>query len=143
MKKLYGKFVDMVSDCGDKIGLLTRVCVGFIFAHSGWAKLHSLDKVTEFFVSLGIPLASIQAPFVSVVELLGGLCLIFGVVTRLASIPLIATMIVAILTAKRGDISELSDLLGMSEFLFILLLLWLVASGPGRYSIDQRLFKKK
>jgi putative oxidoreductase len=143
MKKLYGQFVDKVSRWSDCSALLTRLVVGFVFAQSGWGKLHHLDKVAEFFTSLGIPAAHIQAPFVALVELIGGLCLIFGFVTRLAAIPLIGTMIVAIVTAKRGDINEFSDLLGMSEFLYIVLFVALITYGPGKYSIDQRVFKKK
>ena len=47
-------------------------------------------------------------------------------------------MVVAILTAKRGDIHELGDLLFMPEFLFILLLLWLIVKGAGALSADHR-----
>jgi hypothetical protein len=45
-------------------------------------------------------------------------------------------MIVAIGTAKRGDIHELSDLLGMSEYLYIVLALWLGGYGAGPLSLD-------
>ena len=91
-------------------GLLARLCIGVIFLQSGWGKLHHLDKVIAFFTSLGIPAANIQAPFVAGVELIGGGLVLLGLLTRVASVPLIGTMVVAILTAKRGDIHELSDL---------------------------------
>jgi hypothetical protein len=45
-------------------------------------------------------------------------------------------MLVAILTAKRGDIHELSDLFGFAEYLYIVLSLWLGAYGPGPISLD-------
>jgi putative oxidoreductase len=117
-------------------GLLSRICIGFIFIQSGWGKLHHLDKVIAFFTSLGIPAANLQAPFVASIELVGGSVVLIGLFTRVASIPLIGTMFVAILTAKRGDIHELGDLLFMPEFLFIVMLLWLMIKGAGALSVD-------
>ena len=45
-------------------------------------------------------------------------------------------MLVAIETAKTGDIHELSDLFGTSEYLYIALALWLGAYGAGPLSLD-------
>jgi uncharacterized membrane protein YphA (DoxX/SURF4 family) len=45
-------------------------------------------------------------------------------------------MLVAILTAKKADIQELSDLFATAEFLYIALLLWLGAYGAGPFSLD-------
>src|ERR1051325_9033505 len=44
-------------------GLLSRLTIGGVFIQSGWGKLHHLDKVVQFFTSLGIPAPQIQAPF--------------------------------------------------------------------------------
>lgn len=117
-------------------GLLSRIAIGFIFVQSGWGKLHNLEKVTDFFISLGIPAAKLQAPFVAGVELIAGALVLAGLLTRVASVPLIGTMVVAILTAKRSDIHGLGDLLFMPEFLFIILLLWLIVKGAGVVSLD-------
>jgi len=117
-------------------GLLARVSIGVIFLQSGWGKLHHLDKVIAFFNSLGIPAAHVQAPFVASVELVCGSLVLVGLLTRLASIPLIGTMVVAILTAKRGDVHEIGDLLFMPEYLFIVLLLGLIVKGAGVVSLD-------
>jgi len=122
--------------------LLARLVVGYVFIESGWGKLHNLEKVTGFFTQLGLPEPHLQAIFVSSTELTCGLLVFFGLLTRLASIPLIVIMIVAIMTAKRSDINEISDLFALSEFLYILLLGWLVVQGAGCGSLD-RLFRKK
>ena len=122
--------------------LLTRLTVGWVFAESGWGKLHNIQGVTEYFVSLGIPMAQYQAPFVAGVELVGGSLLMIGLFTRVISLPLIATMAVAILTAKKEEISVASDLYGMSEFLMIVALVWLVVYGPGAISLDKLLARK-
>lgn len=116
--------------------LLARIIIGFIFVQAGWGKLHNLDRVVEFFTQLGIPAPNIQAPFVAGVEFVCGLLVLLGVLTRFASVPLICTMIVAILTARMEDIGGLGDLFATSEFLYIALLLWLVIGGAGCLSVD-------
>ena len=123
-------------------GLVARLTLAGIFIPTGWGKLHHLDKVAEFFASLGIPAPHLQAPFVASVEFLGGILILLGLCTRLVSIPLMGTMVVAIITAKWHDIAELSDFLSLSEYLFMLLLLWLTIKGPGALSLDALFFKK-
>ena len=117
--------------------LLARITLGYVFIESGWGKLHHLDKVVAFFTELGIPAANIQAPFVAGVEFVCGTAVLLGILTRLASIPLIGTMVVAIITAKRAELAGLSDLFGFIEYLYIVLLAWLVVDGPGAISIDR------
>jgi len=116
--------------------LLARLAVGFVFAQAGFGKFQNLSRVVEFFEGLGIPAPQLQAPLVATTEFVGGILLILGLCTRAACAPLVITMVVAILTALRSDISELSDLLALSEFQHILLLLWLMIAGPGALSVD-------
>lgn len=123
--------------------LLARVTLGFVFIESGWGKLHNLDRVAAFFTELGIPAANIQAPFVATVELVCGSAVLLGIFTRLVSVPLIATMVVAILTAKRDDLAGLSDLFGAIEYLYIVLLAYLVIEGAGLLSLDHFICKNK
>jgi putative oxidoreductase len=118
---------------------VARLTLGWIFLQSGWGKLHNLPKVVAFFTELGIPAPQIQAPFSAFMEFACGALLLVGLLTRLASLPLIAIMVVAIVTAKKGDIHELSDLFGFSEYLYIALLAYLAAYGAGPLSLD-RLF---
>jgi putative oxidoreductase len=117
--------------------LVARLSLGWVFVESGWGKWHNLPKVIEYFTSLGIPAPQLQAPFVASVELVGGCLLILGLGARVASVFLSATMVVAILTARRGDINELSDLLGMQEYLFLVVFLWLIVGGAGGASVDR------
>lgn len=116
--------------------LLARITLGVVFIESGWGKLHNIPKVVEFFTQLGIPAPEFQAHFVAATELVGGLLVLVGLATRLASIPLAVTMVVALITAKKDDIASFSDLTGISEFLYIVLFFWLVLAGPGLVSID-------
>jgi putative oxidoreductase len=119
--------------------LVARVGIGWVFVQSGWGKLHNLERVTEFFASLGIPAPGAQAAFVSAVELVCGSLILIGLFTRFAAVPLIATMVVALLTALRDQIDSLGSLFGLSECLYIVAFLYLATSGPGPISLDMLL----
>lgn len=116
--------------------IISRIVIGLVFIESGWGKFLHLEKVTSYFESLNIPYANIQAPFVSGVELIGGLFVLLGLFTRLSSLPLIGILIVAIRTAKWEDVTDFSSLLGLSEFLYIVILVWLVSTGAKHLSLD-------
>jgi putative oxidoreductase len=122
--------------------LIGRFAVGMVFMSTGWGKVHNLDKVTHFFVELGIPAASIQAPFVSYLELVGGTCIVLGLAARLFSVPLMASMVVAILTAKRADLHGIFDLVGFDEFTYLSVLAMIVILGPGKVSFDTLIARK-
>lgn len=122
--------------------LLTRGIVGWVFCQTGWGKLHNLEKVIEFFTSLGIPYPEVQAPFVASVEFGGGLALLLGLGTRIVAIPLSIIMVVALVTAQSEEITDLNSLFGLSEFLYIALMAWLITTGPGKFSIDHVLRKQ-
>jgi putative oxidoreductase len=116
--------------------LLARLTVGIRFAGAGWAKVNNLPRVVEFFTSLGIPYPELQAPFVAGVELVGGVLIAVGLASRLTAIPLIITMIVAILTALRDQVTGIVALVGLSEFAYIAILFWIAIAGPGAASLD-------
>jgi putative oxidoreductase len=116
--------------------LLARVTVGWVFVNSGWGKLHHLDKVIEYFTDLGIPAAAIQAPIAASTELVAGSLLLLGLLTRLASLPLMVIMSVAILTARREDVISANALFGVVEFAYIVMLVQLAVRGAGPLSVD-------
>jgi putative oxidoreductase len=115
---------------------VARLTIGFVFLQSGWGKLHDIPKVVGFFTQLGIPAPEFQARLVAGTEFVCGSLMLLGLATRLATIPLIATMVVALLTALKSDIHGFSDVFGASEYLYIALLLWLGVYGAGPISLD-------
>jgi putative oxidoreductase len=119
--------------------LVGRITLGVLFMSTGWGKVHSLDKVTSFFTDLGIPAPGLNAHVVSCVELIGGALLVVGLGSRLAALPLMASMAVAILTAQRDQIHGLPDLFGLVEWTYLALLLWVAIAGPGKLSLDHLL----
>jgi putative oxidoreductase len=122
--------------------LLARISVGILFLTSGWGKLHNLPKIIDFFTQLGIPHPELQAPFVATTEFVCGALVLIGLGTRIASIPLIITMIVALITAKKADIEGVSSLFIQSEYLLIVIFVWLAISGPGKIALDHLIAQK-
>jgi putative oxidoreductase len=116
--------------------LLARLAVGVVFVTTGWRAIHILDDVTAFFAELGIPWPRLNAVVVAYTELICGGLLLAGLATRLAALPLIAIMTVAIATAKLAAIHGVSDLFRQIEALYIVLLIALAIAGPGAVSID-------
>jgi putative oxidoreductase len=133
---LYLRIADGFSNQRWLPALITRLSIGIMFAISGWGKLNHLEGVIEYFGTLGVPAPATMAPFVATVEFAGGAFLILGLFTRLVSIPLIITMIVALATAKREEITTFTDIFGLSEFLIALALVWLGFNGAGGVSFD-------
>jgi putative oxidoreductase len=115
---------------------VARLTVGLVFFQSGWGKLHDLEKVTGFFTELGIPAPHFQAILASTSEFVCGGLLLLGLATRFAVVPLLITMCVAIRTALWDQVSGLSSLVGLLEFSYIALLLYLGTDGPGPLSLD-------
>jgi putative oxidoreductase len=122
--------------------LVGRLSVGLLFMSTGWGKVHSLDKVTHFFESLHIPAPGFNAVLVGYSELVCGTLLVVGLATRLATVPLIVSMIVAILTAKLPDLHNLFDLVGFDEFTYLCVLVMIAIIGPGKVAIDHPLARR-
>lgn len=131
---------DLAARLGDSVrwlaAVLARLTVGLVFFQSGWAKLHDLAKVTDYFTELGLPAPAFQAGLASTTEFVCGGLLLVGLATRFAAVPLIVTMCVAIRTALWGQVDGLGSLVGLSEFAYIALLFGLATHGAGALSLD-------
>jgi len=115
--------------------LFARITVGWVFL------LQNLPQVTENFIGWGIPFPHVLTPFVSCVELFGGLFLLIGLLTRISAGALGIVMIVAIRSAKWADVDSLETLLGFDEFEYLALFLWLAIAGAGVVSLDHLLLR--
>jgi putative oxidoreductase len=126
--------------------LLVRVSLGLFFAISGANKLFVAgDKQTmyETLVMTKVPFPHLMTFFVSSVEFVGGLLVAAGFLSSLACAALLGDMVVAILTSKLSTIPKgisplrwFDNLLYVPEVLYVLLFIWLICSGPGKFSVD-------
>ncbi len=125
--------------------VLIRVSLGLFFAISGANKLFAGGKKTvyETLVKAKIPFPYPMAYFVSGVEFVCGSLLTVGFLSSPACVVLLIDMIVAVLintlsTLPKGlsPLKWLDDFLYLPEVLYVLFFIWLICSGPGKFSVD-------
>jgi putative oxidoreductase len=126
--------------------LLVRVSIGLFFAISGANKLFVAGRTKtmyETLVEARVPFPRLMTYFVSGVEFVGGFLLTVGFLSSPASVALLVDMLVAILTTKLSampkglsTINWLDDFLYFPEVLYVIFLIWMICSGPGRFSVD-------
>jgi putative oxidoreductase len=124
--------------------VLVRLMIGWVFLSEGIQKfLFPLALGVGRFEKIGIPAPDLLAPFVGFVEIILGFLLIVGLLVRLAAIPLLIDISVAILTtkipmlAKSGFWGTMHE--ARTDFCMFLGLLFLLAVGSGPLSFDARL----
>jgi putative oxidoreductase len=99
--KLYTRFSALFSHLSSPFLLAVRLYWGWQFAQTGWGKLHHLDKVTAYFASLNLPLPAASAPFIALLELVGGVLLILGLGSRAIGLLLSINMLAAYWAAEK------------------------------------------
>jgi putative oxidoreductase len=126
--------------------LAVRLYWGFQFAQTGWGKLHHLGRITAFFASLHIPSPGLNAPFVSTLEFVGGILLMFGLFSRPIAFLLACNMFVAYWTADREALlsifSDPGKFYAADPYTFFFASLMVLILGAGLYSIDTVLVRR-
>jgi putative oxidoreductase len=126
--------------------LLIRVSIGLFFAISGANKLFvagGTKPVYESLVAAKVPFPHQTAYFVSGVEFVAGSLLTVGFLSSPAAAALLIDMSVATLTTAVSTLPKglsplkwLDDFLYLPEVLYVLFFIWLLCSGPGKFSVD-------
>ena len=137
--------------------ILIRLVVGSVFFTEGIQKFLFPGEVgAARFAKIGIPAADVMAPFVGIVEIVCGTLILVGFLTRLAAIPLIVDMLVAIISTKIPVLIghgfwgfslrsvPYGGFWGMAheartDFAMLLGSLFLLIVGAGAWSVDRRL----
>jgi putative oxidoreductase len=141
-------FDRIVTSSAPRSVMLVRLVVGGVFLSEGVQKFLFPDALgVGRFVKIGIPAPEIMAPFVGVFEIGCGVLLLAGLLTRLAAIPLIIDMVVAIASTKIPMLIK-SGFWAMAhearvDYAMILGCLFLLIVGAGPWSMDAKLSKKK
>jgi putative oxidoreductase len=120
--------------------LFVRLYWGIQLMQSGWGKLHNLDKVTDFFTSLGLPAPGFTATAISSLELFGGFLLAIGLFSRLISLVLTINMLMAYITADKEALhsifSDPDKFTAAAPYVFLIASLIVFLFGPGCFSVD-------
>ena len=158
MKYLLSWLVNPSTD-GPASTLLLRLMAGGVFLWEGILKFVYVNQGVGRFTKLGMPFPHLTANFVGYLEIVGGLLLLSGLMTRLIAIPFIIEMIVAILSTKISLYLGTSPLplppvppqFGMwavlheirSEYAQLLTTAFLLVNGPGKWSLDALMKKRR
>lgn len=121
--------------------LLIRLMVGLVFLSEGIQKFLYPDlRGVGRFEKIGLPEPEFLAYFVASFEVTCGVFIVLGLLTRLAVLPTITIMLVAIATTKLPMLSEEGFWqmahAARTDFSMLLGSLFLLIVGAGRYSVD-------
>src|SRR5881397_1306959 len=158
MKNLLTWLVNPSSD-GPASVLFLRLMAGGVFLWEGILKFVYVNQGVGRFTKLGMPFPHLTANFIGYLEIVGGLLLLSGLLTRLIAIPFIIEMIVAVLSTKISLYLGTSPLplppsppqFGMwavlhevrSEYAQLLTSAFLLINGPGKWSLDALLQRRR
>ena len=140
IKKLYNSLFYYVAFGQSPFLLAVRLYWGWQLIESGWGKLHHLDKVTEFFTSLALPMPAQTAVAISCLEFFGGIFLVIGLLSRLTSLALTINLIVAYITSDREALfsifSDPDKFYAAAPYTFLIASLIILFFGPGKFAVD-------
>jgi len=158
MNKIYNWLMNSPVD-GPNSTLFLRLMAGGVFFWEGILKFVYVNQGVGRFTKLGMPFPQFTAGFVGWLEIIGGLMLLSGLMTRLISVPFIIEMIVAILSTKVSLYLGTSPLplppalpkVGAwavlheirSDYAQIMTVAFLLINGPGAWSLDALLRKDR
>ncbi len=127
--------------------LLIRLLVGIVFLSEGIQKfIFSESLGVGRFIKLGFPAPQFLSPFVGTFEIICGIMVLLGLLTRIASLPLLIIISTAIITTKipilihTGSWAMLLE--ARTDMSMFLGSLYLLIEGGGRWSIDYNFDKK-
>ena len=139
---------ELWADRAAKAILLVRILVGWVFLSEGIQKFLFPDSLgVGRFVKIGIPWPQVMAPFVGVVEIVFGAFVLIGFLTRLAAVPLLIDILVAlystkiVMFAKNGLWSTLHE--ARTDVSMLLGLVFLLVVGGGSLALDARMASRK
>jgi len=140
LRQLYKRFFKSVDYLQTPFLLFVRLYWGWQLIQSGWGKLHHLDRVTEFFTTLGLPMPGQMAVAISCLEFFGGIFLAIGLLSRLTALALTINMIMAYVTADRDALrsifSDPDKFYAAAPYTFLVASLIILLFGPGKVALD-------
>jgi len=142
ISKLHDFVAEILNNFQSIFLLFARLVIAYGFYEPAMNKWNNLENTAAWFASMGVPFPTLNVYLVATFETLGVALLALGFLTRLISLPLMGTMIVAIITVHFANGFSVANN-GFEIPLYYLLFLGLFASfGAGKISLDAYFFKK-
>ena len=158
MSKMWHWFLSP-PDTAPTATVVLRLMAGSVFLWEGLLKFVFANQGVGRFTKLGFPAPELTAHLVGTLEIVGGMLLIAGLLTRVIAVPFIIEMLVAMLSTKISMYFGTSPLplppvppqIGLwavlheirSEYAQLMVVLFLLIAGPGRWSLDALLARRE
>lgn len=143
MIAFYEKTARQLNKLGDVPLLLLRLILAYGFFDPAMKKWNDIGAITQWFDSMGLPLPGLNAYLAASAEALGVVLLALGLGTRIISIPLMITMLVAIFTVHIGNGFAAGNNGIEIPLYYLIMLIALLIYGSGKISIDHMLAKNR
>jgi uncharacterized membrane protein YphA (DoxX/SURF4 family) len=136
-----------LASLNDHRTIMIRFLVGFIFLSEGIQKYLFPELLgTGRFMKIGFSHAEFYAYFTGTFEIICSICILFGLLTRFAAIPLLVIMIVAFITTKWPILAHNGFWQFAHEyrtdFAMTILLIYLFIYGSGKWSVDSKFYSR-
>lgn len=142
MKNLYFKLTDALSAAKDLPILLIRLVLAYGFYGPAMMKIKNIDGIIDWFQSMGMAAPKLNAYLVTYTEFFGFILLTIGLGTRFIAVPLMIAMLVAIKAVHWDNGFSAGDNGFEIPLYYLVMLLLLFFTGPGRISLDYWIAKK-
>ena len=142
LKEKYQNLVSKLTSLESLPLLFMRLILAVGFFGPAKMKLSNIADIITWFESMNMPLPALNAYLATTTESAGVILLVLGLGTRIIAIPLIITMIVAIITVHLGHGFEAGNNGFEIPLYYIIMLFTLIVYGSGKYSADYFLKKK-
>ncbi len=141
-------FQNIIQTDNSRTTIIIRLIVGIVFLSEGIQKfLFPVIRGAGRFEKIGLPYPDFFGSFVGTFEIICGILILIGLLTRLASIPTLIIMIVAIATTKMEilAIDGFWQMMhgGRTDWAMLLGSFFLIIKGGGKWSIDSMIMKKE
>ncbi|MBL4818376.1 MAG: DoxX family protein [Deltaproteobacteria bacterium] len=141
-KKIHELFLEFDHWFQSPTLFILRVIWGVLFIFEGWHKFSDIPSTVNFYKSLGFGSPELMVYLSASAEFFGGLLLVIGLLSRLAAIPLLITMVVAAVTAPSSAVflghgtGQTETFLSQIPLVFGYACLMIILFGPGKWSLD-------
>lgn len=137
------KFYKILASFKDLPLLFIRLTLAVGFFGPAKMKLQDIHAIGQWFESIGIPFPMLNAYLATFTESSGVVLLVLGLFTRLISIPLMITMLVAIFTVHFANGFAAGNNGYEIPLYYLIMLFMLLVYGAGKYSVDYFIDKKQ
>ncbi len=140
--QMYQKVTGKLSNLHDLPLLLFRLILAVGFFTPAMMKWKNIGGIAEWFGSMGIPMPFLNAYLAASTEMAAVILLPLGLATRFISIPLMFTMVVAVVTVHIGNGFNAGDNGYEIPLYYMIMLVALLINGAGKFSLDHLILRR-